>query len=155
MGTLSIFRLAQSNFQNVIAKHNHESGDSLADAINVLRARRLRLQKKKQQMSKFDVTHSDRYDNQSEQQIDKKARYYANPGPLESPTRRFMAEKAVHSPLLPLFRDFSPSEMKIYISIFYIRKDQVVIILQSIKKTASEILESRYCISQKFASLWF
>lgn len=43
MGTLSIFRLAQSNFQNVIAKHNHESGDSLADAINVLRARRLRL----------------------------------------------------------------------------------------------------------------
>lgn len=74
-------------------------------------------------MSKFDVAHSDRYDNQSEQQIDKKARYYANPGPLESPTRRFMAEKAVHSPLLPLFRDFSPSEMKIYILIFYIRKD--------------------------------
>lgn len=55
--------------------------------------------------------------------LTKKARYYANPGPLESPTRRFMAEKAVHSPLLPLFRDFSPSEMKIYILIFYIRKD--------------------------------
>lgn len=55
--------------------------------------------------------------------LTKKARYYANPGPLESPPRRFMAEKAVHSPLLPLFRDFSPSEMKIYISIFYIRKD--------------------------------
>lgn len=29
--------------------------------------------KKKQQMSKFDVAHSDRYDNQSEQQIDKKS----------------------------------------------------------------------------------
>lgn len=151
---LSIFRHAQSNFQNVIAKHNHESRDSLADAINILCAGRLRLQKKSNKCQSLMLPIlTDMITNQNSK-LTKKARYYANPGPLESLTKRFMAEKAVLSPPLPLFRDFFPSEMMIYISIFYIRKDQVVIILQSIKKTASETLESGYCVSQKFASLW-
>lgn len=51
--------------------------------------------KKRQQMSEFDVRHSDRYDSQSEQQIDKKSGTMLILVHSESPTKRFIDQKCL------------------------------------------------------------
>lgn len=51
--------------------------------------------------------------------LTKKARYYANPGPLESLTKRFMAEKAVFSSTSIISRLFSIRNDDLHLDILH------------------------------------